>query len=71
MREAETLAAAGSRLLVVSQDTSAYGLDLNYRKEFWGSGLLKSRLPELADALVRWVSGSGCTTSIPIPASTS
>lgn len=52
MREAETLAAAGVKeLLVVSQDTSAYGLDLNYRKEFWGSGLLKSRLPELADAL--------------------
>ncbi|MCB1862670.1 MAG: radical SAM protein, partial [Gammaproteobacteria bacterium] len=37
--------------LVVSQDTSAYGLDLKYRSDFWGGGLLKSRLPELADAL--------------------
>ncbi|MCB1830052.1 MAG: 30S ribosomal protein S12 methylthiotransferase RimO [Chromatiaceae bacterium] len=52
MREAEALAAAGVReLLVVSQDTSAYGLDLKYRSDFWGGGLLKSRLPELADAL--------------------
>ena len=52
MREAETLAAAGVReLLVVSQDTSAYGLDLKYRSDFWGGGLLKSRLPELANAL--------------------
>jgi len=52
MREAENLAAAGVReLLVVSQDTSAYGVDLKYRSDFWGGGLLKSRLPELADAL--------------------
>lgn len=52
MREAEALAASGVReLLVVSQDTSAYGLDLKYRSDFWGGGLLKSRLPELADAL--------------------
>jgi ribosomal protein S12 methylthiotransferase len=52
MREAEALAAAGvSELLVVSQDTSAYGLDLKYRNDFWGGGLLKSRLPELANAL--------------------
>lgn len=52
MREAETLAAAGVReLLVVSQDTSAYGLDLKYRQELWGGGLLRCRLPELADAL--------------------
>jgi len=52
MREAENLAAAGVReLLVVSQDTSAYGLDLKYRQELWGSNLLKSRLPELAGAL--------------------
>lgn len=52
MREAENLVAAGVReLLVVSQDTSAYGLDLRYRQEFWRGGLLKSRLPELASAL--------------------
>lgn len=52
MREAETLAAAGVReLLVVSQDTSAYGLDLKYRQEFWHGSLLRCRLPELAGAL--------------------
>ncbi|MCB1759567.1 MAG: 30S ribosomal protein S12 methylthiotransferase RimO [Gammaproteobacteria bacterium] len=52
MREAENLVAAGVReLLVVSQDTSAYGLDLRYRQELWRGGLLSSRLPELASAL--------------------
>ena len=52
MREAESLVAAGVReLLVVSQDTSAYGLDLKYRSDFWGGSLLRSRLPELANAL--------------------
>ena len=34
MREAEGLAAAGVReLLVISQDTSAYGVDLKYRQQ--------------------------------------
>ncbi|HHH39659.1 MAG TPA: 30S ribosomal protein S12 methylthiotransferase RimO, partial [Sedimenticola sp.] len=52
MREAEQLVAAGVReLLVVSQDTSAYGLDLGHRSELWGGGVLKSRLPALAGAL--------------------
>ena len=52
MREAETLVAAGVReLLVVSQDTSAYGVDLKHRSDLWGGGLLKSRLPDLAAAL--------------------
>jgi ribosomal protein S12 methylthiotransferase len=52
MREAQNLADAGVReLLVVSQDTSAYGLDLKYRSALWGGGVLKSRLPELAGAL--------------------
>ncbi|HEB96038.1 MAG TPA: 30S ribosomal protein S12 methylthiotransferase RimO [Sedimenticola thiotaurini] len=52
LAEAERLAAAGVReLLVVSQDTSAYGLDLRYRSDLWRGRLLKSRLPELAAAL--------------------
>ncbi len=50
--EAERLVEAGVReLLVVSQDTSAYGLDLKYRTDLWRGRLLKSRLPELATAL--------------------
>src|ERR671923_1798943 len=37
MREAERLVAAGvQELLVISQDTSAYGLDLGYAKSDWG-----------------------------------
>jgi len=52
MGEAERLADAGVReLLVVSQDTSAYGVDLKYRPDFWGGRPLKTRLPELAEAL--------------------
>jgi ribosomal protein S12 methylthiotransferase len=52
LREAENLAASGVReLLVVSQDTGAYGLDLKYRPDFWGGRLVRSRLTELASAL--------------------
>ncbi len=52
MREAEKLVKAGVKeLLVISQDTSAYGLDLKYRAEFWQSKLLKARMTELAGAL--------------------
>ncbi len=52
MREAENLVNAGVKeLLIVSQDTSAYGLDLKYRPDFWGGRPLKSRLSTLAEAL--------------------
>jgi ribosomal protein S12 methylthiotransferase len=52
MREAENLVGAGVReLLVVSQDTSAYGVDVKYRTGFWGGKPVKTRLYELAKAL--------------------
>jgi ribosomal protein S12 methylthiotransferase len=52
MREAERLVEAGVReLLVISQDTGAYGLDLKYRPDFWHGRPLPSRLRELAAAL--------------------
>lgn len=52
VREAENLVQAGVReLLVVSQDTSAYGVDLKYRSDLVGGKLLKTRLRELAAAL--------------------
>ena len=52
MGEAERLVAAGVReLLVVSQDTSAYGVDVRYRTGFWGGRPLRTRLLELARAL--------------------
>ena len=52
MQEAERLVESGVReLLVVSQDTSAYGLDVKYRTDFWQGRPLETRLRELADAL--------------------
>lgn len=52
MQEAENLVQSGVReLLVVSQDTSAYGLDLKYRPDFWGGRPIKTRLAELSNAL--------------------
>ena len=50
--EAERLVAAGVReLLVISQDTSAYGVDLKYRTDFWNGQPVRTRLTELARAL--------------------
>jgi ribosomal protein S12 methylthiotransferase len=52
MQEAQNLVNAGVReLLVISQDTSAYGVDVKYRTGFWGGKPLKSRMAELAAAL--------------------
>jgi ribosomal protein S12 methylthiotransferase len=52
MGEAERLAAAGVKeLLVISQDTSAYGIDLKYRLDFWEGRPLKTRMKELCEAL--------------------
>lgn len=50
--EAERLAAAGVKeLLVISQDTSAYGADIGYRTDFWNGAPVKSRLLELCGQL--------------------
>jgi ribosomal protein S12 methylthiotransferase len=52
MAEAEALVRAGVKeLLVISQDTSAYGVDVRYRTGFWGGRPLKTRMTELARAL--------------------
>ena len=52
MSEAENLVKAGVKeLLVVSQDTSAYGLDLKYKTDFWGGRPLKTKFYDLAQAL--------------------
>ena len=52
MLEAERLVAAGVKeLLVISQDTSAYGADLKYATGFWGGRPVKARFTELAHAL--------------------
>jgi ribosomal protein S12 methylthiotransferase len=50
--EARRLVDAGVReLLVVSQDTSAYGLDLGYRTDFWAGRPLTTDIETLARAL--------------------
>ena len=52
MVEAERLVKAGVKeLLVISQDTSAYGVDVKYRTGFWQGRPLKTRMTELAKAL--------------------
>jgi ribosomal protein S12 methylthiotransferase len=52
MKEAEALVHAGVKeLLIVSQDTSAYGVDVKYRTGFWGGRPLRTRMNELARAL--------------------
>lgn len=52
MKEAEALVDSGVKeILVISQDTSAYGVDLKYRTGFWGGRPTKTRLLELCKAL--------------------
>ncbi len=52
LQEAEHLVNAGVKeLLVISQDTSAYGVDLRYRTGFWQGRPVRTRLTELAQAL--------------------
>ncbi len=52
MQEAENLVNAGVKeLLVISQDTSAYGVDVKYRTGFWGGRPLKTRMTELVQAM--------------------
>jgi ribosomal protein S12 methylthiotransferase len=52
MDEAENLLRAGVReLLVISQDTSAYGVDIKYRTGFWRGRPMRTRMTELVRAL--------------------
>ncbi|MBD1552872.1 30S ribosomal protein S12 methylthiotransferase RimO [Pseudomonas typographi] len=50
--EAQRLVKAGVKeLLVISQDTSAYGVDVKYRTGFWNGQPVKTRMAELCEAL--------------------
>lgn len=52
LSEAERLANAGVKeVLVISQDTSAYGVDIKYRTGFWNGRPVKSRMTEMCEAL--------------------
>lgn len=52
MLEAENLFKAGVKeLLVISQDTSAYGVDIKFRTGFWNGRPMRTHITELATAL--------------------
>lgn len=52
LQEAENLVKSGVKeLLVVSQDTSAYGVDIKYRTGFWQGRPVKTRMTEMAEEL--------------------
>jgi len=52
MREAENLVESGVKeILIISQDTSAYGVDMKFRMGFWQGRPVRTRMKELADAL--------------------
>lgn len=52
LAEAKRLKEAGVKeLLVISQDTSAYGVDVKYKTEFWDGVPVKTRMTELCEAL--------------------
>lgn len=52
LSEAKRLVEAGVKeLLIISQDTSAYGVDVKYKTEFWDGTPVKTRMTELCEAL--------------------
>jgi ribosomal protein S12 methylthiotransferase len=52
MSEAERLVNAGVKeLLVISQDTSAYGVDVKFRSGFWNGRPIKTHMTQLCEAL--------------------
>ena len=60
MLEAENLFKAGVReLLVISQDTSAYGVDVKFRTGFWNGKPVKTHMTQLVEALGELAAGYG------------
>jgi ribosomal protein S12 methylthiotransferase len=52
LREAEKLVAAGTReLLVISQDTSAYGVDIRHEERLWKGHPVRAHMTDLAREL--------------------
>jgi ribosomal protein S12 methylthiotransferase len=52
MQEAENLVKSGVKeLLVISQDTSAYGIDIKYRTGFWRGRPVRTRMTQLCENL--------------------
>jgi ribosomal protein S12 methylthiotransferase len=62
LREAEKLVAAGTReLLVISQDTSAYGVDTRHEERMWHGQLVRAHMTDLARELGRLRTPEGDT----------
>lgn len=60
LQEAKALFEGGVKeLLVISQDTSAYGVDVKYRTGFWNGKPIKTRMLDLVDALGEIAGGYG------------
>ncbi|PZP84074.1 MAG: 30S ribosomal protein S12 methylthiotransferase RimO, partial [Azospirillum brasilense] len=59
LREAEALVKSGVKeLLIISQDTSAYGVDVKYEERLWRERMVKTQMTPLAEALAElgvWV----------------
>jgi len=52
LREAEKLVAAGTKeLLVISQDTSAYGVDIRHQEQMWKGRAVRAHMTDLAREL--------------------
>ncbi|MET0251106.1 MAG: 30S ribosomal protein S12 methylthiotransferase RimO, partial [Novosphingobium sp.] len=62
LREAEKLVAAGTReLLVISQDTSAYGVDVRHEPRMWRDREIRTHLTDLARELGQLRTPEGTT----------
>ncbi|MFM1855903.1 MAG: hypothetical protein RLZ83_1212, partial [Pseudomonadota bacterium] len=60
LNEARALFESGVKeLLVISQDTSAYGVDVKYRTGFWDGKPVKTRLTELCEQLAALAEAHG------------
>ena len=60
LQEAKALFEGGVKeLLVISQDTSAYGVDVKYRTGFWNGKPIKTRMLDLVNALGEIAEGYG------------
>lgn len=67
LEEAAALKRSGVKeVLVISQDTSAYGVDTKYKLDFWNGQPVKPNFTTCVKPWVRWVSGYAYIMFIPI-----
>ena len=69
LREAEKLVAAGTKeLLVISQDTSAYGVDIRHQPRMWKGGEVRAHMTDLARELGKLGALGPAPLRLPLPA---